>query len=145
VELQELLRAHGFALSSNGDYDSRTEAALKAFQAQQGLHCTSIVEAETWLALKQNLQPGARLLKRGDSGSDVYELQGLLRVHGYTLERDGCFGSTTEAAVQTFQQQQKLKKTGIVDPITWTLLRGRGLPPAPPPQRGWFFEGRKWF
>jgi peptidoglycan hydrolase-like protein with peptidoglycan-binding domain len=129
----------------NGDYDSRTEAALKAFQAQHGLHRSSIVEAETWRALKRNLQPGTRLLKRGDSGSDVYELQGVLQVNGCVLERDGCFGATTEAAVQGFQQRQKLQTTGIVDSVTWTLLRGRPLPPPPPPQQGWFFDGRKWF
>jgi peptidoglycan hydrolase-like protein with peptidoglycan-binding domain len=124
-ELQELLSAHGFNVPLNGDFDWRTEAAVKTYQRQHRLAVDGIVGRETWMSLKSTVKPGARILKQGASGADVHELQGLLQVHGYAIKRDGVFGPETTSAVLSFQQRHRLQSDGIVHPVTWALLGER--------------------
>lgn len=65
-------------------------------------------------------------IKRGDGGSQVRELQCLLRyLHGVTEvgEVDGDFGPMTHGAVITFQKRAGLDADGTVDPGTWGALR----------------------
>lgn len=144
AELQELLNAHGFTLRVDGDFGWITEAAVKEYQQQNGLRIDGVVGPKTWALLKGTVKPGCRILRVGHTGADVYELQGLLRVQGYEVQRDGMFGKATRAAVLAFQQTQRLKETGLVDPITWTVLRGRPLP-EPPQQTRWFIDPRRWW
>jgi peptidoglycan hydrolase-like protein with peptidoglycan-binding domain len=127
AELQELLRAHGFSLWIDGDFGWRTEVAVKAFQRQQGLRIDGIVGAKTWAALKSTVQPGTRILRRGLTGADVFELQGLLQIDGYSVVRDGFFGAETESAVVAFQREHQLREDGMVGSVTWTLLQGRKI------------------
>jgi peptidoglycan hydrolase-like protein with peptidoglycan-binding domain len=131
VELQELLNAHGYRLRVDGEFDGKTEAAVRAFQAQHHLWADCVVRAATWFVLKSKVQPGTRLLRQGHSGSDVYELQGLLQVNGYNLQRTGFFDAETHACVIAFQEHCKLKVNGVVGRIVWRLLRGEPLPRSP--------------
>lgn len=134
AELQELLCAHGYKLKIDGDFGGRTEAAVRALQRQYGLKMDSIVGPKTWACLKRNLQPGCRVLRLGHSGADVYELQGLLQVHGHPVRRTGYFDDETLQAATSFQQRHHLAEEGQVGPITWTILRGgRPLPEQPKP------------
>lgn len=126
VELQELLRAHGFRVPVTGDFCSYTEDAVKIFQQRKGIRVDAIVGAKTWAALKQEIKPGTRLMRRGHSGMDVYELQGLLQVNGYPVTRDGFFTEETKEAVANFQKSHKLKETGQVDRVTWSVLQNNG-------------------
>lgn len=144
MELQELLRSHGFEVRLNGDFDRFTEAAVKAFQHQQGLRIDGVVGEKTWMALTASVQPGTRSLKLGCWGADVCELQGLLLVHGYTVNRSRHFDEETEAAVRNFQERSRLRSTGVVDETTWTFLRGRGIS-QPPKQNRWLNNPRKWW
>lgn len=123
VELQELLRAHGFRLNVTGEFDSRTEDAVMIFQRRHGLRIDAIVGPKTWAALKISVKPGTRILRKGLTGADVYELQGLLQVNGYLVRRDGFFGSQTKQAVISFQQRHKLRENGEVDQVTWGVLQ----------------------
>uniref|UniRef100_B8HTA9 Peptidoglycan-binding domain 1 protein n=1 Tax=Cyanothece sp. (strain PCC 7425 / ATCC 29141) TaxID=395961 RepID=B8HTA9_CYAP4 len=126
-ELQELLNAHGFRLKLDGDFGAKTETAVGEFQRRYGLRVDGIVGPQTWVALKQKVQPGTRVLKRGHTGADVFQLQWLLQISGQQVVRDGIFGAATEQALIEFQQKHKLKPDGIVDLITWRMLRGRSL------------------
>jgi peptidoglycan hydrolase-like protein with peptidoglycan-binding domain len=135
MELQELLNAHGYRLRVDGDFGGKTESAVRAFQAQQHLRPDCIVKTSTWMALKSKIQPGMRLLRQGHTGADVYELQGLLQVNGYNIERNGVFDAETHNGVLNFQQRCKLRVNGVVGRITWRLLRGEPLPPPPKPKR----------
>ena len=146
AELQELLIAHGFAkLRVDGNFGYLTEAAVKALQRQHGLRIDGCVGPKTWIVLKTTIQPGSRLLKRGHTGADVAELQGLLRVNGYTIDRNGIFCSQTQACITAFQQQHKLRDDGVVDAVTWSILRGRPLTSTRQQQRRWFWDNRKWW
>ena len=59
------------------------------------------------------------LLSYGDTGEAVAAVQGLLGIPA-----DGIFGPQTEGAVKTFQLNQGLAATGIVDAKTWAELFG---------------------
>jgi peptidoglycan hydrolase-like protein with peptidoglycan-binding domain len=123
VELQELLRAHGFRLNLTGEFDSQTEDAVMIFQRRHGIRVDAIVGPKTWMALKTTVKPGTRPLRKGLSGADVYELQGLLQVNGYPIQRDGYFDDETKQALINFQQRHKLRESGKVDQLTWGILR----------------------
>jgi peptidoglycan hydrolase-like protein with peptidoglycan-binding domain len=145
AELQELLRAHGFTLRVDGDFGRLTEDAVKAFQSRHKIRVDGIVGEKTWAALKGTVRAGTRLLRRGHTGEDVRELQGLLRVHGLESPRNGVFCRQTKDAVVAFQRKCKLQENGIVDQATWMMLRNTPSLPTPPRQTGWFINQRKWW
>lgn len=62
-------------------------------------------------------------LKLGSQGSDVSEVQALLRLLGYyTGTVDGVYSESTAAAVSNFQKSAGLTADGIVGPATWQRL-----------------------
>ncbi|WP_405797449.1 protein kinase domain-containing protein [Streptomyces sp. NBC_01506] len=68
-------------------------------------------------------------VKQGDGGSQVREVQCLLRyLHGIEEvgEVDGDFGPLTHGAVVTFQKRAGLDADGMVGPDTWRALREGG-------------------
>ena len=62
------------------------------------------------------------LLKKGDRGPDVKELQKALE-----LTADGIFGSYTEASVKKYQSENGLTVDGIVGPKTYEKLVGETM------------------
>ena len=62
------------------------------------------------------------LLKYGDSGELVRELQFCLQRHGHMLIADGDFGSATRRAVEHFQASNELIVDGVVGPKTFISL-----------------------
>jgi len=50
--LQELLTNAGYAVATDGSFGAATEAAVRAFQAENGLETDGIVGAKTWEALE---------------------------------------------------------------------------------------------
>ncbi len=125
IELQELLKAFGFKLAATGEYNSRTEDCVMIFQRRHGFRIDAVIGPKTWAALKLGVKPGDRVLRKGLSGFDVYELQGLLNINGYAVQRDGFFEEQTRAALMEFQKQHKLRETGMSDRITWAMLQNR--------------------
>ena len=60
------------------------------------------------------------LLKKGDTGEAVRQLQQALKDLGYDPGAiDGRFGAKTEEAVKAFQRDRHLSVDGIVGEITW--------------------------
>jgi len=53
-ELQTLLQRHGIAVTADGDFGGRTEAAVQQFQREKNLRADGIVGAATWSALRGN-------------------------------------------------------------------------------------------
>lgn len=69
---------------------------------------------------------GARLLKMGDRGEDVAELQQLLAREGYyPNEPDGIFGVVTDEAVRRCQAANRVRVDGIVGPVLLAALENR--------------------
>lgn len=74
-----------------------------------------------------------KTIRRGATGSDVEELQTLLKNGGYYKGAvDGLFGPGTERSVEKFQRRQKLYVDGIVGTNTWKRLRRRVGPMGDP-------------
>ena len=64
-------------------------------------------------------------IRRGNKGADVIECQTMLTRLGYDIGScgiDGDFGRATEAAVRSFQSDNKLVVDGVVGPMTWDAL-----------------------
>lgn len=68
-------------------------------------------------ALPATVDPKRSMLRKGDQGASVRELQARL---GLTV--DGAFGPKTEAVVKTFQTKHGLTADGLVGPKTWEAL-----------------------
>lgn len=64
-----------------------------------------------------------RLIRRGDKGLYVTDLQKQLLNAGFTIKVDGDFGPSTERVVRAFQAQHNLVVDGIVGPKTIDVLR----------------------
>jgi peptidoglycan hydrolase-like protein with peptidoglycan-binding domain len=74
-------------------------------------------------------KPIEYVLKVGDKGDKVKELQNLLLALGYPVGKiDGDYGPITKGAVKLYQHDRGLPETGNVDQDTWDTF----LPPKPP-------------
>ena len=74
------------------------------------------------------------LLREGDEGQEVREMQGILRAEDlYSGQIDGEFGPSTEDALRTFQEKNDLHADGIVGLPTTTLLLQKGASRSPTP------------
>lgn len=63
-------------------------------------------------------------LRKGDTGSDVRDLQRLLNELGYKITVDGWFGDETYQAVVDFQKKNNITAIGEVGPRTESALKG---------------------
>ncbi len=127
--LQEKLKILGFYNAVvTGIFGVSTEAGVKAFQKEFGLEETGIVTQEMWeilFALTAVAAPASenKVLRLGDSGSEVRELQLKLRaLLYYTGPITGNFDLETENAVKRFQFNNDITTNGIVDSATWVLI-----------------------
>lgn len=68
-------------------------------------------------------------MRKGDTGTQVRDLQRLLTLAGFPLELDGWYGDATEAAVKAFQKRQGLVQDGVAGGKTLqTLQAGKADP-----------------
>jgi peptidoglycan hydrolase-like protein with peptidoglycan-binding domain len=124
--LQYLLRARGHNVVVDGLFGPQTDAAVKAFQASQGLTADGIVGPTTWTALVVQVKKGSQ----GDAVKGVQEEFQFRNLSGDPTKGpqvDGIFGPVTDASVRGFQQALSLdipsvKVDGIVGPVTWQAL-----------------------
>ena len=105
--LQELNYLEGRA---DGIFGDATEAALRQFQARNGLKETGALDAQTRAALESALAvpmptPEPTPLAKGAKGDGVREVQQALRAYGFmTGSADGDFGKLTDEGLKLFQQ-----------------------------------------
>lgn len=62
------------------------------------------------------------LMRIGNEGNDVTELQKMLAKTGSTIKVTGKYGIGTWSAVFRFQRNNSLSPTGFVDEKTWDKL-----------------------
>jgi peptidoglycan hydrolase-like protein with peptidoglycan-binding domain len=123
--VQQALLNQGLEVAGGADgvFGPGTESALKAFQSQQGLKATGVVDDATALAL--GLASSELLgLTQGNRGDAVKSLQQKLVNAGITLGGgvDGIFGPGTTEAVKDFQTKKGYSATGVVNAATAAAL-----------------------
>ena len=132
--LQEVLSDLGYNPGPiDGISGSRTVGAVAAFQADAKLKADGLAGRVTRLALEKRYEsanvatesgistPG--ILRNGDRGPEVQRVQQLLASSGYSPgPADGIFGSKTELAVKTFQDDKGLRVDGLVGSNTMKAL-----------------------
>lgn len=65
------------------------------------------------------------MLKIGETGPGVLNLQKNLNTLGFSIEVDSVFGPKTENAVRSFQKQNGLEVDGIVGPKTQNMMTAK--------------------
>lgn len=148
--LQRLLIEKGYSCGysgADGEFGAATEAAVKKFQADNGLTADGIVGPLTWAKVKAEVKkeetktetvvekqaetttPSVIVVstavitcRRGDSTPSVEKMQRFLNGWGYDCDIDGEFGPATETAVKSFQASKNLTADGICGKDTWTKL-----------------------
>jgi peptidoglycan hydrolase-like protein with peptidoglycan-binding domain len=112
-----------------GTFGPLTQTAVISFQQATGLTADGIVGAGTADALRRatvpqtpavrppDPVPTANLLRKGDTGTRVADLQSRLRtLRYYNGSVNGNFGQNTEDAVRAFQRAQGLPEDGVAGP-----------------------------
>ncbi|MUG97809.1 peptidoglycan-binding protein [Scytonema sp. UIC 10036] len=138
---QDLQRLGYFSGNITGYFGSETERAVSQFQQSNGIRPDGIVGPRTQEAIRVSLnqpnyppnqpdyyppnQPNypdnadGSYLKLGDSGQEVRRLQEDLQQLGYfRANPTGYYGSTTQEAVERFQQNYGLTRSGVADSQT---------------------------
>jgi peptidoglycan hydrolase-like protein with peptidoglycan-binding domain len=115
--IQGFLRHHGAMTARvDGVFGTSTETAVRTFQQAQGLTVDGRVGQHTWARLLVRVEPGT-------TGEAVKALQRQLnekRAAGVPV--DGVFGTSTRAALRSFQRHVGVADTGIAGPVTWKAL-----------------------
>lgn len=125
------------------DFDEKTKNAVIKFQKTFGLNQTGDVDINTWrniVFVYLSLDSGRNIntsdilfpfpfeLKLGDNNGYVAVLKEYMNVlarNGYNiriLPIDNIFDSATERNVKSLQKVFDLRKTGVVDKITWNKI-----------------------
>ncbi len=136
--VQQALIDLGFDIPSGatGNFLSQTSAAVVAFKRSHSLSPDdAVVGPGTMRALDDDMvaidrggsEPPARVLGLGDQGEDVRLLQAVLNYHRILptdplLELGDEFSETTDARLRSFQAQNALMPTGVVDHPTNAAL-----------------------
>ena len=130
----------------DGIYDTATKEAVRAFQREEGLGDTGVVDAATWellfkryeeslrregapvpLAQFPRISPGYAL-REGDENFLVRLIQYALGELDLIYEgfddvpQTGIYDAQTMDAVRNFQRRHGLTETGEVDRATWDAL-----------------------
>ncbi|MDO5093708.1 MAG: peptidoglycan-binding protein [Propionibacteriaceae bacterium] len=143
-ELQHrLLQLGWYEGKITGEFDTATTQAVEGFQAKRELPELGFVDQATWDALVDMtrqpthdemhniLVPGPALLKQGNTGDNVKDLQARLKQIGwFDALIDGSYGETTVNGVKGFQKKREIPVTGEVDQRTLDRLNAMTRKPT---------------
>ena len=142
--VQQRLKKLGYYTGTvDGNYGEATVKAVRAFQSKNGLTVDGKVGAATLARLnsssaisasatatpktttKATATPNANVVAQyGDRSDDVTTIQNRLKALGYmTAGATGYYGDVTRDAVKSFQKNNSLTVTGVVDKTTFALLK----------------------
>lgn len=116
---QKLIQLQYMTGETTGFYGDQTKAAVAKFQTVVGLESTGVYDNTTRSKLEASdapSNPEVAVIKKGDAGEEVTELQNRLILLRYMIgDASGTFDDATEAAVKEYQNTNSLEATGIVD------------------------------
>ena len=127
---QRLIELGYMTGEADGEFDSRTEIAVKLFEVACGQLTSGSLSDEMldWLnsegapAFSQLGDNYANLLE-GSSGDDVLRLQNRLVELGFASgSPSGEYGESTTTSVRLFQRYNSLSETGVADSYTQAVL-----------------------
>ena len=148
-QLQESLANVGIAIKADGTFGKQTDAAVRKFQAEQGLQVDGIAGFVTQTKLKQLISGQSRGVSSEPSGltlQDVIdqnqsipfdnitsgvlvedqlfcaEIQTILRANHLLEIVDGIYGSKTLAALRNFKTNRQLDGGDMLGPTTAKAL-----------------------
>lgn len=137
--MQNMLISKGFSLpkfGADGHFGDETERAVRTAQRATGIPVDGIAGPQTYRALRNYSGSSFRfrhwngsVIRNGERGKHVKELQDRLLALGYKLPKygaDGVMGSETASAVRKLQRDAGIKVDGIPGPETKKALEGRG-------------------
>jgi peptidoglycan hydrolase-like protein with peptidoglycan-binding domain len=119
--------AQALGRPADGQFGTRTRAAVRLFQQDRGLTQDGVVGPQTLVEVFRHTHMGGRYLQRNrferNQGYDVYFLQVHLRELGFSSgATDGKFGPATQAAVRSLQRSAGIRADGLVGPQTYYHL-----------------------
>jgi len=126
--LQTRLQVLGWAVDVTGVFDRATRRAVLGLQVAAGLLVDGIVGPRTWAALERGQRPRFvvhGIIRRGQRGDDVVDVQRALVRVGIHVDDDGVFGRLTERGVERRQAQLELDVDGPVGADTAAGLGGK--------------------
>ena len=123
-------------------FDYSLVVAVRSFQRVNGLKVDGVAGVNTFARLnsldgeapKPKPVVSSIRLEWGDVGDNVKKVQERLKALGYLTGSyaEGKFDTLTQAAVKSFQKNNKLRADGIVGEHTWSVLFGSGTKPITP-------------
>jgi N-acetylmuramoyl-L-alanine amidase len=125
---ERLIRLGMLPAGTPARFDNAMDAAVRAFQQQQGLTVDGIVGPETFRRLEEvRWRLGDRVLSYSAGhmliGEDALTLQRRLTDMGFDSGRvDGIFGPSTDHALRDFQRNVGLEPDGVCGPDTLRAL-----------------------
>lgn len=134
TKVQTRLKELGYyTIRVDGIFGVGTQSAVRAFQRNNALSVTGVVNKDTYNALMAATAIGANTanttdyveLRQGNRGNAVVRLQARLQALGYyTISVDGIYGSGTRSAVRRFQSRNGISASGIATVYTQQVLFG---------------------
>lgn len=135
TQVQNRLKELGYyTIRVDGIFGVGTQSAVRAFQRNNALSVTGVVNKETYTAIMDANAIGVNAntnttdyveLRQGNRGNAVVRLQARLQALGYyTISVDGIYGSGTRSAVRRFQSRNGISASGIATIYTQQVLFG---------------------
>ncbi len=121
----------------DGIYGPETEAALREYQARQGLQVTGALTQETQQALRQSQPQGPQQAEKALEQNLIRQAQERLKEAGfYAGAIDGAYGPETEEALREYQKAKGLQVTGSLTQETRQALLQSGQQQKGQPSKG---------